>query len=130
MTFSYYFPFRSHRALLPATWYIEKGARFELPDAGLFGIAAIYAYDPENELLSYSLVTRPAIAASATVHDRMPLILPSETYAEWLDPERDGDQELIDQAIEASDGVVQELQVEESPGACSISSGDSLLDLV
>ena len=27
-------------------------------------------------------------------------------------------------------GVVTEIQVEESPGACSISSGDSLLDLV
>ena len=33
-------------------------------------------------------------------------------------------------AMLVSDGVVQELQVEESPGACSISSGDSLLDLV
>ena len=29
-----------------------------------------------------------------------------------------------------TDGVVTELQVEESPGACSISSGDSLLDLI
>ena len=33
-------------------------------------------------------------------------------------------------AMLVTDGVVQELQVEESPGACSISSGDSLLDLV
>ena len=33
-------------------------------------------------------------------------------------------------AMLVTDGVVTELQVEESPGACSISSGDSLLDLV
>lgn len=29
-----------------------------------------------------------------------------------------------------SDGAVQEIQVEESPGTCSVSSGDSLLDLI
>ena len=33
-------------------------------------------------------------------------------------------------AMLVTDGVVTELQVEESPGACSISSGDSLLDLI
>lgn len=33
-------------------------------------------------------------------------------------------------AMILDNGVVQELQVEESPGACALSSGDSLLDLV
>jgi len=33
-------------------------------------------------------------------------------------------------AMLVDDGTVSEIQVEESPGACSISSGDSLLDLV
>ena len=33
-------------------------------------------------------------------------------------------------AMLVADGVVTELQVEESPGACALSSGDSLLDLI
>ena len=33
-------------------------------------------------------------------------------------------------AMLVNDGTVEELQVEETPGACSVSSGDSLLDLV
>lgn len=33
-------------------------------------------------------------------------------------------------AMLVRDGVVQELQVEESPGTCALSSGESLLDLV
>ena len=33
-------------------------------------------------------------------------------------------------AMLVSDGVVQELQIEESPGTCALSSGDTLLDLV
>ncbi|MDS9467011.1 peroxiredoxin [Paracoccus sp. MBLB3053] len=33
-------------------------------------------------------------------------------------------------AMLVEDGVVSELQVEEAPGTCSVSSGDSLLDLV
>ncbi|MFC3570478.1 peroxiredoxin [Paracoccus sp. TOH] len=33
-------------------------------------------------------------------------------------------------AMLVNDGTVEELQIEESPGACSVTSGDSLLDLV
>ena len=33
-------------------------------------------------------------------------------------------------AMLVTDGVVEVLQVEESPGACALSSGDSLLDLI
>lgn len=34
-------PCREHRALAPATWYVEKGCRFALPGGKAFGIASI-----------------------------------------------------------------------------------------
>lgn len=33
-------------------------------------------------------------------------------------------------AMLVSDGTVEEIQIEDSPGTCSVSSGDSLLDLI
>lgn len=97
-------PFQ-RRALLPASWYIEKGKRFGLAEGEMFGIAAItsLAKQPDgSNLLSYSMVTREAEAQAATVHHRMPLVLPREFHDAWLDPERPGDEGLLRDALNAS----------------------------
>ncbi len=43
----------------------------------------------EDRLYSCTVVTAPAVGALAAVHDRMPLVLPRERWADWLDPARD-----------------------------------------
>jgi putative SOS response-associated peptidase YedK len=44
--------------------------------------------DPANDSLleSCTLITTSPVASIAHIHDRMPVILPPASYAEWLDP--------------------------------------------
>lgn len=102
-------PFQ-HRALIPADWYFEGKKRWTLPTGEVFAIAAITAprlEDDGSETVSYSMVTRPGIGEASTVvssrgESRMPLVLPTEFHDRWLDPERPGDAELVDQVQAAS----------------------------
>ncbi|MDK4292927.1 SOS response-associated peptidase family protein, partial [Corynebacterium propinquum] len=106
-------PFAQQRGLAPAHWYIEKGQRFELPDTQGFAIATIVAtsHQPDGDLLSYALVTRDAVAEAATVHPRMPLLLPEELHDDWLDPNVDGDDELLAEALAASESLSQQVRI-------------------
>ncbi|MBC9943623.1 SOS response-associated peptidase family protein [Leucobacter sp. cx-328] len=86
-----------HRAIIPASWYVEKGVRFEHPTGGTFGIAAVTSTVQEadgSDLVTYSMVTRSAVGEAATVHDRMPLVIPPEMHDAWLDPAQPGDRDL------------------------------------
>lgn len=101
------------RAILPATWYVEKGVRFELPraepfGAEPFGIAAItltVVLEGGERLVTYSMVTRSAVGAAAEASDRMPLVLPRSEHDAWLDPRRSGDAALVARVRAASEGV-------------------------
>ncbi|MEO5535926.1 MAG: SOS response-associated peptidase family protein [Pseudolysinimonas sp.] len=116
-------PLKSRRALVPATEYYEKGHRFELPDEpnGLFAFAGLWnvakTSDPttgdDEWMLSYAIVTQPASSHIASIHDRMPLILPRDLYDEWLDPERVGDQNLLDDVVAESRSVSERLKISE-----------------
>lgn len=114
-------PFAQHRGLAPAHWYIEKGQRFELPDAQGFAIATIVATSQqlEGDLLSYALVTRDAVAEAATVHPRMPLLLPEELHDDWLDPNLHGDEELLAEALAASEHLSQQVCIADAPNNAS-----------
>lgn len=103
-------PFQ-RRALLPATWYVEKGRRFELSDGEPFGIAAITTSvpAPEGELVTYSMVTRAAVGEASAVHHRMPLVLPPGFHDDWLDAGRPGDAALVDEALLASEAISRAL---------------------
>lgn len=89
--------FRGWRCLVPASGYYEWQAagRAKQPwylrplDAPLFGLAGITAlwHGPRGPLGSVALITVPANALSARIHDRMPLIIAPEDYAAWLDRE-------------------------------------------
>lgn len=98
LTRSWSKPFQ-HRALLPATWYVEKGVRFGLPDGATFGIAGLTStvinQETGAELVTYSMVTRDAVGDAATAWHRMPLALPVDLHDEWLSPDRPGDAELV-----------------------------------
>jgi putative SOS response-associated peptidase YedK len=106
----------SRRCLVPAAgWYewqalpAEPGAPkargrkqpyfMSLADGGLLAMAGIYEFwrrrgeaageTPEGEdawLVTYAVLTREAEPGLSAVHDRMPLVLPPEAWAEWLDP--------------------------------------------
>jgi putative SOS response-associated peptidase YedK len=119
-------PLKSRRGLVPATEYYEKGHRFRLPAAvdgngaaGLFGFAGLWnvAKTPNPEtgqdewMVSYAIVTQPASAHLAAIHDRMPLIVSSDLYDEWLDPTRLGDQGLLDEVVAASRRLGEQLQI-------------------
>lgn len=101
-------PFQ-RRALLPASWYVEKKVRFGLPEGAAFAIAAVTSTVTEEatgeELVTYSMVTRDAVGEAAGTHPRMPLVLPAEMYDEWLDTERPGDAALVDEVVLASDEI-------------------------
>lgn len=114
-------PFAQHRGLAPAHWYIEKGQRFELPDAQGFAIATIVATSQqlEGDLLSYALVTRDAVAEAATVHPRMPLLLPEELHDDWLDPNLHGDEELLAEALAASESLSRQVRIVDAPNNAS-----------
>lgn len=114
-------PFAQHRGLAPAHWYIEKGQRFELPDAQGFAIATIVATSQqlEGDLLSYALVTRDAVAEAATVHPRMPLLLPEELHDDWLDPNLHGDEELLAEALAASESLSRQVRIADAPSDAS-----------
>lgn len=102
-------PFQ-HRALLPATWYVEKKGRFHLPENETFGIAAltsIVTRDDGSELVTYSMVTRdaPAESEAAEYWPRMPLVLPRDMHDEWLDPGREGDARLVKMVQQGSEEI-------------------------
>ncbi len=118
-------PFQ-HRALLPASWYVEKKGRFHLPGEEVFGIAAVTSTvtrDDGSELVTYSMVTRDAPAGSeaAAYWHRMPLVLPRDMHDDWLDPERPGDAELVAQAKHASEEISEAMTTaDDQPAALTL----------
>ena len=105
-------PLKSRRALVPATEYYEKGHRFGF-DGELFAFAGLWnvAKTDDDWMISYAIVTQPASPHIASIHDRMPLIVPRDLYDEWLDSHRVGDQELLDEVVAASRPLGEKLAI-------------------
>ncbi|WP_082487721.1 SOS response-associated peptidase family protein [Leifsonia sp. Root112D2] len=116
-------PFQYRRALLPATWYVEKGKTFELNGGELFAMAAIYNVDVIDgaPMISYSMVTRDAVGEALTANDRMPLILPKSMHDEWLNPDRVGDDELVEAAVSSADEISEMVAIQGSKGTMQAS---------
>lgn len=94
--------FKSRRCLIPATNFYEwkaTGAKhkqpyaFSMRDGGLFAFAGLWERwkDPDDieasVVQSCSIITTEANAVVQPVHNRMPVILPAEHFAAWLDPQ-------------------------------------------
>jgi putative SOS response-associated peptidase YedK len=89
---------RAHRCLIPADGFYEwrvgedgrkEPVRFRLRDGSLFGFAGLWTGWLDEMGWSHEscvVVTTKPNALVADVHDRMPMILPRELEAEWLDP--------------------------------------------
>ncbi len=66
-------------------WYVTPQDGSGLAFAGLWEVWG----RGDDRLYSCTVVTAPAVGALAEIHDRMPLVLPRDRWAEWLDLERD-----------------------------------------
>lgn len=103
-------PAASRRVLVPATCFFEPGHRFALPDGGAFTMAGIANVsrlsqpDPVlgDRVVSFAVVTRPVLPEFASIHDRLPLLVPREFRDDWLDPASGADEGLVDAALAAS----------------------------
>jgi len=98
--------FRRRRCLILADGYYEwqRSGTVKQPyfisfeDGQPFGMAGLWERwrDPASgePLESCCIVTTSPAAAVAQVHDRMPVIVPPDAYAEWLDPRNEATDRL------------------------------------
>jgi len=88
---------RSRRCLIPADGFYEwKGAGkeklpfcFTLADESVFALAGLWeqSKSPQGQVIeSCTILTTTPNELTRDVHDRMPVILPRDTYGMWLDP--------------------------------------------
>ena len=91
-SFMWRYSFEERRCLIPITEFAEaegeKGAKtrtwFSLPNEEVFAVAGIWR-DTDEWGPAYSMVMTEACVHVAGVHDRMPVILARDTWADWLD---------------------------------------------
>lgn len=87
---------RKRRCLVPADGYYEWRSagrrklpvRFRLKDGKPFAFAGVWDVwpGPQGKVFSVAILTTSPNELAATVHDRMPAILPPDAEAAWLDP--------------------------------------------
>lgn len=86
----------NRRCLIPACWYYEwerrgrERVRYAIrpEEAGLMYMAGLYRLTPAGA--QFTILTRGAAPEIAFIHPRMPVILPRDALADWIDPRRDG----------------------------------------
>ncbi|WP_170159847.1 SOS response-associated peptidase [Frondihabitans australicus] len=104
----------SRRAIVPASGYYEWAAGADggktphlvtLPDDEIMLFAALYEWwrnphvapdDPARWLLSTTILTRESAGPLAELHERMPVLVGAELMEDWLDPEAEGDDDLLE----------------------------------
>jgi putative SOS response-associated peptidase YedK len=115
--------FRERRCLIPADgfyeWRKDPGGKVPIwlsrPDGDLFAFAGIWAELPSREkssdaLHSCAIVTCEPNELIRPIHARMPVVLPPELEARWLDPELDED-ELLAMLMPAPEDALVPLEV-------------------
>jgi putative SOS response-associated peptidase YedK len=92
---------RSRRCLVPADGWYEWAKRLDSPtkqpyfvtpeDGSGLAFAGLYEVwgRGEDRLYTCTVVTAPAVGALTEIHPRMPLVLPRDRWADWLDPTRE-----------------------------------------
>jgi putative SOS response-associated peptidase YedK len=111
--------FQSRRCLVPTTgWREFKGERgkkqpYHFRMQGLFAFAGLWSTwtSPDGEVVdSFAIVTTRPNQAAEPYHDRMPLIMPPDSYAAWLDAGLDPKA-----ALEAAETAKSALELEIYP---------------
>lgn len=97
---------RSRRCLVPADGWYEWAKRLDAPakqpyfitpeDGSVLAFAGLWEVwgQGEDRLYTCTVVTAPATGALTEIHERMPLVLPPDRWAAWLDPAREDVAEL------------------------------------
>jgi len=123
--------FAKRRCLLPADGYFEwyptsqltaagkprKQPFFIRPkDHGVLAMAGLYEIwrdptrdddDPERFRWTCTVLTTEAEDAVGHIHDRMPLMVERERWAQWLDPTVEGQGSLLDLLVPAAPGNLE-----------------------
>lgn len=97
---------RTRRCLVPADGWYEWAKRLDSPgkqpyfitpqDGSVLALAGLWEVwgRGDDRLYTCTVVTSPAVGALHEIHDRMPLVLPPERWAAWLDPAREDVEQL------------------------------------
>ena len=103
------------RVLIPLSeWYeYQKPAktRYAMSSESPFMLAGLTTQGrlaDASEFTCYSIITGPPAPQLAVIHDRMPLVLPTAFFDDWLDPTSKGSRSLVEAAIAASDSIAAE----------------------
>jgi putative SOS response-associated peptidase YedK len=92
---------RSRRCLVPADGWFEWAKRLDSPakqpyfvtpqDGSVLAFAGLWEVwgRGEDRLYTCTVVTAPAVGVLGEIHPRMPLVLPRDRWAAWLDPARE-----------------------------------------
>ena len=92
---------RARRCLVPADGWFEWAKRLDSPakqpyfvtpqDGSFLAFAGLWEVwgRGDDRLYTCTVVTAPAVGALVEIHPRMPLVLPPERWAAWLDPARE-----------------------------------------
>jgi putative SOS response-associated peptidase YedK len=111
---------RTRRCLVPADGWFEWAKRLDIPakrpyfitpqDGSVLALAGLWEVwgRGEERLYTCTVVTSPAVGALAEIHERMPLVLPPDRWADWLDPAREDVEEL---ALPTPPEVVEALEL-------------------
>lgn len=105
-----------HRGLIPATayyeWRTEDGVKIPYAirpsDGEPFAFAALYStwgVGPERTVTA-TILTRDAPEHISWIHPRCPVPLSAERWQWWLDPQTLGTQQMLDEAVVASEDPV------------------------
>ena len=110
----------SRRCLVPADGWYEWSPRTGAPgkqpwfmtpaDGSVLAFAGLWEVwgRGDDRLYTCTVVTSPAVGALQAVHDRMPLVLPRERWAGWLDPAQSDIAEL---AVPTPPELVEALEI-------------------
>ena len=101
---------KQRRCLIPMSWYFEWEARgrekvryaIRPKGNGLVYLAGLYRLRDTAGGAEFVVLTRDASQDVAFIHPRMPVMLPGEVHAQWLDPACSG-QEILRASIERLD---------------------------
>ena len=97
---------RSRRCLVPADGWYEWAKKLDGPgkqpyymtprDGSVLAFAGLWEVwgRGDERLYTCTVVTEPAVGPLTEIHDRMPLVLPRERWADWLDPAREDVEQL------------------------------------
>lgn len=149
-------PTRRRRALIPAGGWYEwqkspvatdaKGKPRKQPffvaraDQQPMAFGGIYEFwkdrtaegdGEENWVVSFSIITRAAEPGLDRIHDRQPLVIEPQDWAEWLDPGRDQDEQvgaLIRAACEQEPGRFEAWAVGTAVNRVGAATGPSLIE--